>query len=82
MNNRIEIEFRKCICVNKPEIPAMEIGDTFFHCKTISSKTLGLSIGLYDNNGKHIVSMDAESFQNHFKDIVEFREEQIEKILD
>ena len=84
------IEFRKCICVNKPEIPAMQIGDTFFYCTTISSKKLGLSIQLYDNNplayrvhnGKHIASMDAETFQNHFKDIVEFREEQIEKILE
>ena len=81
MNNRIEIKVNKCICFKTPlEGPPVKVekGDTFTYFLRYN-----MIVELYDvNTGRHIFSIPIITFGEYFIDIIEFREKQIEKILD
>jgi hypothetical protein len=85
MNNRIEIKVNKCICFKTPlEGPPVKVekGDTFTYFLRYDGG-LPMKVELYDvNTGRHIFSMSKRIFGEYFIDIIEFREKQIEKILD
>jgi len=81
MNNRIEIKINKCICFKTPlEGPPVKVekGDTFTYFLRYD-----MIVELYDaNSGRHRFSIPKTTFGEYFIDIIEFREKQIEKILE
>ena len=85
----------KCICFKKPlQGPpvTLEKGDTFTYFlnlydfyANIDAEGFGppVKVELYDvNTGRHRFSITKTKFDKYFADIIEFREKQIEKILD
>ncbi len=77
----------KCICIKSPmkETP-VEKGDTFtYFLNYDGNEGFGppVKVDLYDvNTGRHRFSIGKITFDEYFIDIIEFREKQIEKILD
>ena len=79
----------KCICFKTPlQGPPvrLEKGDTFtYFLNYDGNEGFGppVKVELYDvNTGRHKFSFSKLMFDEYFIDIIEFREKQIEKILD
>jgi hypothetical protein len=79
----------KCICFKTPlEGPPvrLEKGDTFtYFLNYDDNEGFGppVKVELYDvNTGRHRFSIGKITFDEYFVDIIEFREEQIDKILE
>lgn len=77
----------KCICIKSPmkETP-VEKGDTFtYFLNYDGAEGFGppVKVELYDvNTGRHRFSIGKITFDEYFADIIEFREKQIDKILE
>ena len=79
----------KCICFKTPlQGPPvrLEKGDTFTYFLNYDGNEgfgLPVKVELYDvNTGRHKFSFSKLMFDEYFIDIIEFREKQIEKILE
>jgi len=79
----------KCICFKTPlQGPPvrLEKGDTFTYFLSYDgNEGFGppVKVELYDvNTGRHKFSFSRRMFDEYFIDIIEFREEQIDKILE
>jgi len=77
----------KCICIKSPmKETSVEKGDTFtYFLNYDGNEGFGppVKVELYDvNTGRHRFSIGKITFDEYFDDIIEFREKQIEKILE